>query len=83
MDILKYKIQKPREDFVIQEKVDRLISEPAFVVYIKSFDILEILYRIYVPFVYQERFQIKRRKKKKDKKKKRKHKIMIYVECIY
>ena len=47
-----------------------------------SFDLLEILCRIYVLFVYRERFQIKRMKKKKDKKKKRKQKIMIYVEYI-
>ena len=32
-----------------------------------SFDLLEILYRIYVPFVYQERFRIKRGRKRKKK----------------
>ena len=51
-----------------------------------SFD-LEILCRIYVLFVYWERFNIKGRKKKKDKKKKdkkkkRSYKTMIYVEYI-
>ena len=47
-----------------------------------SFDLLEILCRIYVPFVYREKFRIKRRKKRKTKRKKRKYKIMIYVEYI-
>ena len=37
-----------------------------------SFDLLGILYRIYVTFLYSERFRIKRNKK--DKKKNRKHK---------
>ena len=36
----------------------RLLSE------ITSFDLLEILYRIYVTFVYRERFRVKRKKKK-------------------
>ena len=53
-----------------------------------SFDLLGILYRIYVAFVYRERFRIKRRKKKKEQKKKKEEKkkrnckIMIYVEYI-
>ena len=57
------------------------MNESAFFL-ITSFDLLGILYGIYVPFVYRERFQIKSRKKKKRKKKKRKYKILIYVEYI-
>ena len=56
--------------------------------FITSFDLLEILCRIYVPFVYQERFRIEkeeekeRQKEKEKKKKKKKHRIMIYVGYI-
>ena len=39
-----------------------------------SFDLLGILYRIYVTFVYRERFRVKRKEKKKNKKENKKHK---------
>ena len=65
-------MQKPRENLYNKKKLGVLLVNLRWLFSITSFDLLEILCRIYVPFIFRERFLIKMEEEKERQKEKEK-----------